>query len=208
MSTTTEAAAAQPPKRQRGRVRVAAIMDAAIEVLTEKGFDGATMTEIASRSGTAVGSLYRFFPSKESLADALLAQYSDQTMGRLEEFGKQAATMTLDGVADALVDFMLVLQAQRSFALAVISGIKRSDEKRSQFRHAMRAGMATILRKAIPALGKAKSDVMSIVLLQILKGMATAIEERPDARYPMIAEMRTLVRIYLASARVSIASQE
>ena len=37
----------------------------------EKGYDAATMTEIAARSGTAIGSLYRFFPSKESLSDAL-----------------------------------------------------------------------------------------------------------------------------------------
>lgn len=208
MPTEVINATAQLPKRQRGRLRVAAIMEAGTEVLTEKGYDGATMTEIAARSGTAIGSLYRFFPSKESLADSLLAQYSEQTMSRLEEFGKQAATMTLEGVADAFVDFMLALQAQRSYALALISGLKHSDEKRLQFRHAMRAGMALILRKAIPALGRAKADVMSIVLLQILKGMATAIEERPDARYPMIAEMRMLVRAYLAAAQSPITPRE
>jgi len=193
-------AVAQLPKRERGRLRVAAIMEAGVEVLTEKGYDRATMTEIAARSGTAIGSLYRFFPSKESLADALLSQYAEQTMVRLEDFGKQAATMTLDGLADAFVDFMVALQAQRSYALALISGLKSSDEKRLEFRHAMRSGMATILRNAMPALSKAKSDVMAIVLLQILKGMATAVDERPDARYSMIAEMRVLVRVYLGSA--------
>lgn len=192
-------ALAQPPKLERGRLRVAAIMEAGIEVLTEKGYDGATMTEIAARSGTAIGSLYRFFPSKESLANALLAQYAGQTMSRLEDFGKQTATMTLEDIADALVDFMLSLQAQRSYALALISGAKGSDEKRVEFRHAMRACIADILRKALPALGKSKADVMSIVLLQLLKGMATSSEERPDARYPMIAEMRLLVRTYLLS---------
>ena len=44
----------------------------------EKGYDAATMTEIAARSGTAIGSLYRFFPSKESLSDALLLHYVEQ----------------------------------------------------------------------------------------------------------------------------------
>lgn len=200
MSIAVVKAAVQAPKRERGRLRVAAIMDAGIEVMTEKGYDGATMTEIAARSGTAIGSLYRFFSSKEALADALLAKYSEQTMGRLEAFGEQSANMTLDALADALVDFMLALQAQRSYVLALVSSLKRSDEKRLQFRHAMRAGMAAILRNAIPALGKAKADVMSIVLLQILKSMATASEERPDARYPMIAEIRSLMRAYLASA--------
>src|SRR6266700_1792371 len=64
--------AARAPKRQRGRLRVAAILQSAREVFMEKGYDAATMTEIAARSGTAIGSLYRFFPSKESLSDALL----------------------------------------------------------------------------------------------------------------------------------------
>lgn len=59
----------------------------------------------------------------------------------------------------------------------------------------MRTGIATILRRAISGLGRAKSDLMSLVLLQTPKGMATAAEERPDARYPMIAEMRVLVRL-------------
>ena len=63
------------PKRERGRQRVAAIMDAAVELFSEKGYDAATMTEIAARSSTAIGSLYRFFPSKEALADALLQRY-------------------------------------------------------------------------------------------------------------------------------------
>jgi AcrR family transcriptional regulator len=31
-------------------------------------YDQAKMTEIATRSNTAIGSLYRFFPSKEALA--------------------------------------------------------------------------------------------------------------------------------------------
>lgn len=44
-------------------------MEAAAAVIAEKGYEGATMAEIAARSGTKIGSLYRFFPNKESLAD-------------------------------------------------------------------------------------------------------------------------------------------
>ncbi len=58
----TTAPAARAPKRQRGRLRVAAILEAGREVFTEKGYDAATMTEIAARSGTAIGSLYPLFP--------------------------------------------------------------------------------------------------------------------------------------------------
>jgi AcrR family transcriptional regulator len=44
----------------------------AAAVIAEKGFEGATMAEIAARSDTKIGSLYRFFPNKESLADKIV----------------------------------------------------------------------------------------------------------------------------------------
>src|SRR5271156_5996426 len=119
MSTTIPARALEP-KRERGRTRVAAILDAGGAVFTEKGYDAATMTEIAARSGTAIGSLYRFFPSKEGLADALLERYAQHVMDRFAELAKSAAAMTIDALAAALVDFMRSLQTQRSFAAALL----------------------------------------------------------------------------------------
>src|SRR3979411_2376611 len=98
IATKPAPAAARPPKRQRGRLRVAAILQSAREVFMEKGYDAATMTEIAARSGTAIGSLYRFFPSKEALADALLLQYENHAMNRLAELREQASGMTLDQI--------------------------------------------------------------------------------------------------------------
>src|ERR1700749_3181525 len=93
---TKPPAAARAPKRQRGRDRVAAILATAREVILEKGFDAATMTEIAARSGTAIGSLYRFFPTKEALADALLLQYTQQMKTGLNDLQKQAREMSLE----------------------------------------------------------------------------------------------------------------
>ena len=64
MSTETQTLAKEP-KRERGKQRVAALMDAGAELFAEKGYEATTMTEIASRAGAAIGSLYQFFPSKE-----------------------------------------------------------------------------------------------------------------------------------------------
>jgi len=60
------------PQRANGKLRVAAILEAAAAVIGEKGYESATMAEIAARSGTKIGSLYRFFPNKESVADTIL----------------------------------------------------------------------------------------------------------------------------------------
>jgi len=191
---------ANEPKRERGRLRVAAIMDAGIEVFTEKGFDAATMTEIAARSGTAIGSLYRFFPSKESLADALLLQYTQSVMSGLAELEQRVPGMPSAGVAEALVDFMSALQSQRSFAITLMEGRGGHDTNRVRFRETMRSGMAKILRAALPGLSPAKSKTMGIVVLHALKAVADASQETPAVRRLLVAEIRNLLRMYIAAA--------
>jgi AcrR family transcriptional regulator len=193
---------ANEPKRQRGRIRVAAIMEAGIDVFLEKGFDAATMTEIAARSGTAIGSLYRFFPSKASLADALLLQYTQQVESGLAELERNVSQLTPEGVADALVDFMLSLQSQRSLAITLVEERGDHDARRLQFREMLRGAMAGVLRKALPGLPLAKSRGMAVVVWHILKGIAGALQEKPAVRRMLLAEMRGLMRVYLASVQV------
>jgi AcrR family transcriptional regulator len=180
-------------------------MDAAITVFREKGYDAATMTEIAARSGTAIGSLYRFFPTKEALADALLRQYTQHALDSLADLRTRAGGMTLDELAGALVDFRLSLAPQRTFAIVLLDARGGSDDLREKFRNAMLSGLATILRKAM-SLTPAKAATMAIVLLHILKAVTAADEEKPAVRRALLAEIRELARVYLASVRSSAAA--
>ncbi len=190
---------ARAPQRQRGRLRVAAILEAGAAAFREKGYDAVTMTEIAARSGTTFGSLYRFFPSKEALANALLAQYAERALDRLAELADLAATMTPAALADALIDFMMKLQSERSFAMALMEAGAGDGDKREAFRAAFRASIGTILGRAFPDCAQAKAQAMTAVVLHILKGLATAAPEKPaDARL-LRTEFRGLLRLYLAS---------
>jgi AcrR family transcriptional regulator len=188
------------PKRERGRLRVAAITAAAIEVFTEKGYDAATMTEIAARSGTAIGSLYRFFPTKEALADALLLQYAQQMKNGLVALEQQARDISLERVADAFVDLMLLLQSQRSFAIALNDARSGSEDERKRFRKMTRASVADILRAAISGFTPARAKVMAVVLIHMLKAVANIADEESAARAALLAEIRHVVRLYLATA--------
>jgi len=77
MSRPSEVPHAKAPQRRNGKLRVAAILKAGAAVISEKGYEMATMAEIAARSNTKIGSLYRFFPNKEVLANALIAHYHE-----------------------------------------------------------------------------------------------------------------------------------
>lgn len=190
---------ARTPQRRRGHLRVAAILDAGAVAFREKGYDAVTMTEIAARSGTTFGSLYRFFPSKAALADALLAQYAQRALDRLAELAELAPAMTGAGLADALVDFMTRLQSERSFAMALMEAGAGDGNKREEFRAALRASLAAILGRAFPNRSEAKVRAMTAVVLHTLKGLVAAAPENPATGRLRRAEYRKLLCLYLTS---------
>jgi len=49
----------------------ARLLDAALDLFETRGFDGVAVPEIAARAGVAVGTVYRYFPSKDALVNAL-----------------------------------------------------------------------------------------------------------------------------------------
>src|ERR1700719_1418410 len=88
------------PKRKRGKVRVAALLDAGASLFAEKGYEAATMTEVALRAGASIGSLYQFFPSKEVLAEALFNRYIEHVASLLEDMVKRAPGLSPVRLAD------------------------------------------------------------------------------------------------------------
>jgi AcrR family transcriptional regulator len=190
---------ARAPQRQRGRLRVAAILEAGAAAFREKGYEAVTMTEIAARSGTTFGSLYRFFPSKEALANALLAQYAERALDRLAELAELAPTLTPAALADALVDFMIALQAERSFAAALMEAGAGDGARREAFRAAFRARISLILFRIFPDCDQPRAQAMTAVILHILKGLATITPEKLADAPALRAEFRDLLGLYLGS---------
>ncbi|MCE5266139.1 MAG: TetR/AcrR family transcriptional regulator [Deltaproteobacteria bacterium] len=61
-------------KEREFNLRRSAILEEAGKVFGAKGFHKTSVAEIASASGFAVGTLYRFFPGKEELYTAVLTE--------------------------------------------------------------------------------------------------------------------------------------
>lgn len=55
------------PKQQRAKATVDAIIEAATQLLLEVGYTAVTTNHIAERAGVSIGSLYEYFPAKESI---------------------------------------------------------------------------------------------------------------------------------------------
>lgn len=59
------------PRQPRARATVDALVIAAEQLTRELGIEGWTTNHVAERAGASIGSLYQYFPSKESLLVAL-----------------------------------------------------------------------------------------------------------------------------------------
>jgi AcrR family transcriptional regulator len=104
------------PVQSRSQKRLDAILDAADALFLEMGYANTTTNHVAARAGTSIGSLYRFFPNKESILVALASRY----VSRIGELGAQLGTpgdgatirsLISQGV-DTFADFLL---ANRGF---------------------------------------------------------------------------------------------
>jgi AcrR family transcriptional regulator len=60
------------------------ILDAALELFRERGFDGATMRDIARKAGVATGAAYYYYPSKDALVLAFYQHASAEMQPRIE----------------------------------------------------------------------------------------------------------------------------
>ena len=78
---------------------VATIVEAATRVLGQRGWQRFTTNEVAQVAGIGVGSLYRYFPNKLALAEAIRQRHLDAVLAALTPSG-DAATL-VDGVISA-----------------------------------------------------------------------------------------------------------
>lgn len=66
-------------------LRIAEILGRARTAFAEKGFDGASMQDLARSAGMSVGNFYRYFPSKAAMVEALITADMQEMEG---DFGQ------------------------------------------------------------------------------------------------------------------------
>ena len=74
------------PRTERGRKTLRKLLDAAAIEFGERGFHEASITGITRRAGTALGSFYTYFHSKDEIFRALVSDLS----GKVREAAKEA----------------------------------------------------------------------------------------------------------------------
>lgn len=73
------------PKQARSADLVAAVLDAAVQVLAKEGAQRFTTARVAEKAGVSVGSLYQYFPNKAAILFRLQSDEWRQTTNLLRD---------------------------------------------------------------------------------------------------------------------------
>lgn len=116
------------PRRQQNRLnRERAILDAALTVFAAQGYSGTTMDAVAAEAGVTKPTLYSYFPSKESLFQAMMLGKRDVMLDVFEH--PQPGGMVADLLIFAWAYADTVMRPEMlSLARLIIGEVQRFPE--------------------------------------------------------------------------------
>ncbi|OEJ96469.1 TetR family transcriptional regulator [Streptomyces thermolilacinus] len=123
---TAEGRPASPPLTERQEARRRRILHASARLAGRGGFDAVQMREVAEAAEVALGTLYRYFPSKVRL---LVATMQDQLDGLHATLRKRppAGESAAERVAETLMRAFRALQREPQLADAMVRALTFAD---------------------------------------------------------------------------------
>jgi AcrR family transcriptional regulator len=186
------------PQQDRASRRLEAILDTAEEVFTELGFEAATMTAIAERSGTSIGGLYRYFPDKAAVAYALLKRYREQGDRYWTPLIEEAKSLPVRELASRLVVCMEEFAVVHPAYLPLLAAPYKFPRDAASL-HNLRMSFSKAFRARKPELKPERALLIATVVLRIIGGMLTLYVEAAAKGRPAInAEFKRVLANYLA----------
>lgn len=91
------------PVQERSRRTVEAILQAASQVLVRCGYKSATTGTIAERAGVSIGTLYQYFPNKESLVASVIEGHFKEVLAIVESALQSHRDSPLDVLLLAII---------------------------------------------------------------------------------------------------------
>jgi AcrR family transcriptional regulator len=174
--------------RSDARSNIERIMTVAREVVAVEGAN-ASLRDIARRAGVGLGTLYRHFPSREALLEALLRETFDALRDRAEDL--QAEEPAAVALRVWLRDFVRDAHTYRDVSSLMIAAIEDEDSALHDSCVTMRAAGARLLANA-QAVGAAKSDMDGTDLFALVGALAwladqPGMAERTDHLFEIVA---------------------
>lgn len=105
------------PVQARSTARLTALLDAAAAAIDELGYERLTTAMVAERAGASIGTVYRYFPDRIAVLQALATRNLDYVVRGIERaIGDRRATSWREAVLGSFDAYVGAFRSQRGFA--------------------------------------------------------------------------------------------
>lgn len=187
--------------------RRAQVLEAAAKCFDREGFHGASMASIANEAALSVGQIYRYFPGKDAVIEALVAQYMDAWIARMFELRARASDPVdeliemaryhaekIEGAEAAALSLEFLAEAARNPRIAhIVQGVDKG----------IREHLTKIFLRA-GAVDDADLPARVSMAANLLDGWVVRSVKNPAAdREEYLAALRPLLAMLLQPQRLS-----
>ena len=166
----------------------AAILSASTQLFAEKGFIGASISDIAEIVGVSKSSIYHYFPSKEAILHALIDSFAKE----VDQLIKAASKYKLDQKA-VLTEFAEIMIRHQDAVRLAQTLMPGAPEEIRQILFAQHKNMLKVLTPGIPT----KEKLMRGMLALTGVILAIAPPPMPTNLPPMKPDVKLIVKIAL-----------
>jgi AcrR family transcriptional regulator len=166
--------AAEPrPQRADARRNRDLLLATAADLFEERGVEGAPLEELARRAHVGIGTLYRHFPNRDALVEAVYRREVELLCDSVPE-------LLRDNPPDVALEswmhsFATYAARKRGLAVALRSMLGSNAELFADSRQRIHTAINTLVHAAVAA-GTIRADVAPLDLLQAMGGICMAAE--------------------------------
>jgi AcrR family transcriptional regulator len=166
---------AQRPQRADARRNYEALITAARDAFAQDG-TSASLEDIARRAGVGIGTLYRHFPTRQALLEAVYLEEVEEACRVAQEM---ATLPPWDALAGWLRHFVGFAASKRALAQALMAYLDADAEVFGASRGAITAAGEPLLARAQEA-GVARPDARFMDVVRMVSGIAVIPAVDPE----------------------------
>ncbi|ROS74155.1 TetR family transcriptional regulator [Curtobacterium sp. PhB130] len=190
------------PVQARSSARLAGLLDAAAAVIDEIGFERLTTAMVAERAGASIGTVYRYFPDRIAVVEALAIRCTQRLASRFVEALDASGATTWQDACDALIDMTSDMYRTEPgfrairFGDAADSGVGDAEDRMA----ALGGAVGTIMRERF---GLPANDAVTRAWVVLTESghavLARAHQDRSAPDAALIEAYRAMVKTYMES---------
>jgi AcrR family transcriptional regulator len=182
-------ASRKAPKQARSSELVAAVLEAAVQVLAAEGAQRFTTSRVAEKAGVSVGSLYQYFPNKAAILFRLQSDEWRRTTAMLSAILADTARPPLDRLRSLVHAFVRseCEEAAMRVALNDTAPLYRDAPEAREVRQSGEEAVRTFLREVLPAAPDATRLLAAGLLTDTLSAVGKQFSERPRTPEEIVA---------------------